>query len=349
MTPLYGDPPGFSVIIPTYQRRDSLLRVLSGLAAQLYPRTLIDVLVVCDGGIDGTAEMIRARPYPFPVRVLEEPNQGPAAARNPGLAQARGPFVLFLDDDVVPTPCLLAEHARAHGNARDLAVIGPLLPPVGLRAPWIRYETQTLEKQYQAMEDGRWAPSPRQFYTGNASVRLEHLRRAGGFDAAFRRAEDVELGFRLQRLGVKFVFHRLAAATHIASRPFAAWLRNAYEYGQADVAMAQLKGESHILESVAREFHWRHPYTRRLVRFGLRHRRIASPLPVVVRLMARLAMATGRSSIAYGLCSGIFNLYYWYGLSDRLGAVQAVEALLASQAGLAASMRSERFPVRVRP
>ena len=335
--PLAFEPPGFSIIIPTYRREDSLERVLAALAVQVYPPALMDVLVICDDSPGGTAAMVRSRKLPFNVRVFEQNHQGPAAARNLGIKHARGPFVLFLDDDVVPTPCLMAEHARAHGEARDLAVIGPLLPPLRQRSPWIRYEAESLEKQYQAMEQGLWDPTPRQFYTGNVSVRLEHLRRVGGFDPAFKRAEDVELAFRLERLGIKFVFQRSAAATHIASRPFKSWLKNAYEYGVADVVMAREKHEGYVLDAMAREVHARHPYTQRLIRLGLRHRRLTGPLPLATRVLSWLALAVNRSDIAYGLCSGVFNLNYWCGVSDRIGGWVAVEELMATHKDVGAA------------
>jgi glycosyltransferase involved in cell wall biosynthesis len=142
------DPPGISVVIPTYQRRTSLERVLDGLKEQVYPASLVEVLVICDGSTDGSAAMVRGRRDPFRARVFEQPNRGPAAARNVALMHAREPFVLFLDDDVVPTPCLVGEHIIAHGDRRDLVVIGPLLPAVGTRSPWIGWESETLRRQY---------------------------------------------------------------------------------------------------------------------------------------------------------------------------------------------------------
>ncbi|HYW23601.1 MAG TPA: glycosyltransferase, partial [Terriglobales bacterium] len=77
--------PAFSIVIPTYQRRASLERVLTALALQEWPPDSLEVLVVSDGGDDGSVEMARALALPFPSRVLEQANQGPAAARNLGV------------------------------------------------------------------------------------------------------------------------------------------------------------------------------------------------------------------------------------------------------------------------
>jgi glycosyltransferase involved in cell wall biosynthesis len=326
----------FTVVIPTYRRRRSLERVLEGLARQRWPAGAMEVIVVSDGADDGSAELVRSFRAPFPTRLLEQANRGPAAARNLGVENARGVFVLFLDDDVVPSPDLVAEHGRAHGAASNRVVIGTMLEPPGQLLPWVRWEARTLADQYQAMLAGSWAPTPWQFYTGNASVRLEHLLRSGGFDPSYRRAEDVELGFRLERLGLEFVFAPEATGTHLAERPYASWLASAYQYGRSDVLFG--KGE----ERSAGEFRHRHPLTRRLVLWGLRHpaaaRGLARPAEIAIRLSDRL----GIPRLSHQLCSAIFNLHYWLGVSDQLQSSDAALRLaaLGSPPGLLSRART---------
>lgn len=318
----------FSVVIPTYQRAASLRRVLTGLMAQQYPAELIEVIVVNDGGTDGSVAMARALHPRFTLRVFEQPHLGPAAARNVGIEHARGPFVLFLDDDVIPSRCLLAEHAIGHGGSSNLALVGPLLPMSIPRSPWSRWEAWTLQQQYAAVETGQWSMTFRQFFTGNASIRLEHLQRVGGFDTRFRRAEDVELGLRLSRQGVRFVFHAAAAVDHIAERRFRAWLRAANEYGRAETIMGTTSEP--LNPWVLREFRRRHPYTRRLVRWGLKHRRAAQVLPPVAFIAAHAALALRRQRDANAICSAIFNLRYWSGVCAGLGGTASAVQLLGA-------------------
>ena len=121
--------PTITVVIPTYRRRASLERVLGGLAKQAWPPERLQVLVISDGWNDSSVEMALALQLPYQLRVFEQANQGPAAARNLGLAQAEGDLILFLDDDVVPCVRLVAEHARSHNATPDLVVIGPMLEP----------------------------------------------------------------------------------------------------------------------------------------------------------------------------------------------------------------------------
>ena len=98
----------FSVVIPTYQRRDVVVSSVRALAAQ-EDAPPFEVVVVVDGSVDGTAEALRALATPFPLSVVEQPNAGRPAACNRGAAAASGELLLFLDDDMEAHPRLLAE------------------------------------------------------------------------------------------------------------------------------------------------------------------------------------------------------------------------------------------------
>lgn len=331
--------PSFSVVIPTYRRRRSLARVLEALARQDYPPDLLEVLVVDDGGDDGSVEMVRALRLPFPIRALEQPNQGPAAARNLGVQHARHRFLLFLDDDVVPSPRLVAEHAAAHCGRSDRVVMGTMLGHGRERTPWVRWEAESLLSQYDAMDAGVFEPTPWQFYTGNASVLREHVLCVGGFDPRYRRAEDVELALRLwRRLGLCFVFNRSAEAVHIAERSHGAWLDSARQYGRNDVLFGVL--EERGLEQLRR----RHPYTRRLVRWGLRHLRLRRLLAPLTAVAATFAYWVGLRRLSRSLCSAIFNLHYWIGVEAALGVQETRRLVEAALAGRE-SQRSPTLPI----
>ncbi|MCK5924044.1 MAG: glycosyltransferase family 2 protein, partial [Methylococcales bacterium] len=159
------------------------------------------------------------------LTAVSQPNAGAAAARNRGVSEAQGEIILFIDDDVVPTPTLIEDHLRHHETASDIVVIGPMLtPPHHSLLPWVAWEQAMLEKQYNAMQAGEWEPTPRQFYTGNSSIARQHLDAAGGFDTEFRRAEDVELAYRLADMGLRFIFDSQAVGYHYAERSFDSWM-----------------------------------------------------------------------------------------------------------------------------
>ena len=126
------DWPSFSIVIPTYQRRDVVSEAVRALAKLDYAGRL-ELIVVVDGSTDGTAEALRGVECPFPVRVIEQPNGGAAHARNRGAAEAGNDVILFLDDDMICDPNLVREHARLYLDGAE-AVIGdtpidPQSPP----------------------------------------------------------------------------------------------------------------------------------------------------------------------------------------------------------------------------
>src|SRR6266487_2852993 len=111
----------FSIVIPTYQRRDVVLSSVHALAAQ-EDGGPFEVIVVVDGSTDGSADALRELETPFPLSVIEQPNRGQAEARNQGVAAARGELLLFLDDDMEAHPRLLAEHDRSHREGADVVL-----------------------------------------------------------------------------------------------------------------------------------------------------------------------------------------------------------------------------------
>ena len=104
-----------SVVIPTCNRADLILRALASVRAQTRPPT--EVLVVDDGSTDATVERVRAA---FPeVTLLEQKNRGVSAARNAGIQKARGTWIALLDSDDEWLPQKLERQLRATENDND--------------------------------------------------------------------------------------------------------------------------------------------------------------------------------------------------------------------------------------
>ena len=320
--------PDVSVILPTYNRLARLRRVLAGLARQSHPLEDVEVIIVSDGSTDGTdaylaglngARVDEAPPHVIPVF---QPNGGVATARNAGLARAAGDLVLFIDDDVVPAPQLLAEHVATHAaQGQGVVVLGPMLtPPEFAMQPWVRWEQAMLVKQYDDMVAGHWAPTARQFYTGNTSLPRRYLVEAGGFDPAFRRAEDVELAYRLADRGLRFVFNPNAVGYHYAERSFRSWLQIPYLYGRNDVIFTRDKGQTWLLPTIWKEYAiHRHKLIRGMTRLCLDRPWLARPTIAGLRLAAAVGDRLGIEQAPRLAYSGIFNLRHYQGIADELG------------------------------
>lgn len=92
-----------SVVIPTYQHADTIAGCLESVLAQSYDH--FEIIVVDDGSTDNTQEVLRA--YRGRVNVVTQKNAGSNPARNRGLEEAKGEFVIFLDADVIMKPEML--------------------------------------------------------------------------------------------------------------------------------------------------------------------------------------------------------------------------------------------------
>ena len=310
-----------SVVIPTYNRLERLNRVISALQKQTFPLEEIEILVVSDGSTDGTDDWLRSLQLPLALIPLIQSNQGVASARNLGLEHASGELVLFLDDDVFPADNLISEHYRSHqASSGSLVVIGPMVTPTDFHmSPWVRWEQDQLARQYREMSAGAWEATARQFYTGNTSLRREHLLASGGFDPQFKRAEDVELAYRLKDMGLRFIFNPKAIGYHYAERSFRSWIGIAYAYGQNDVIFTRQKEQPWLLHAILKEFSSRNLLTRGLTRLCLDR-----PVPRSISLwgMKQSMLAgdiIGSSRLTHFSCSGIFNLQHYQGIADELG------------------------------
>lgn len=243
--------PSLSVVVPTYQRRDSVLRLLASLASQAFPAGRFEVVVAVDGSTDGTAEAVRGFTAPYAVSALEGPNRGRAGACNVGLRAATGKVIILLDDDMEAAPGFLAAHARWHETEARRAVVGAA--PIVSSAhspPFVRYMADGFRARLERMAQPGYRLRFRDAYTGNFSVRRDVLRSVGGFDETFRvyGHEDYELALRLQAAGVELVYSAEALAWQHYEKSFAAFARDGMARGRTAVLFAGKHPE--VVESI---------------------------------------------------------------------------------------------------
>lgn len=211
--------PLFSVIIPTYNRSEILHECLSAVAHQQFAPGQIEVLVCDDGSPDDTPQVVESFFAPFRLKYLRKENGGPAGARNMGLREAVGKYVLFLNDDAILDYRSLAVHAEVHAahTGERLAVLGKFtLLPEYVRSPFgYLLEHTDLLFNYANMQSGS-RYDHNMFYTCNLSLRRELVAEVGGFDEDFHgpAAEDIELGYRLGQLGLSVYYDERSIAWH---------------------------------------------------------------------------------------------------------------------------------------
>jgi GT2 family glycosyltransferase len=212
------DAPAVSIVIPTRNRCGSLRRTLDALRAQTTSSSTMEVLVVLDACTDDTPRILERYEANFRLRTLalDPPHKGPATARNLGARSARGPLLLFLDDDVVPDACLVQAHIDAHRTNPNSVVLGPYLPVMQRGADCFRVLQQTWwNDKFLSLQQYGHRFSYTDVLTGNLSIQTYRFAEVGGFDERFPAAhEDYELGLRLIQAGLRIVVARNATARH---------------------------------------------------------------------------------------------------------------------------------------
>jgi GT2 family glycosyltransferase len=256
-----------------------------------------------------------------PLIVIEQENSGPAAARNAAISAAAGGLIVFIDDDVVPTPAMISAHVEAHDpNGPPAVVIGPMLDPVDHQlSPWVRWEQRMLAKQYRALEGKAYEPTFRQFYTGNASIPKDALDQVGGFDPAYRRAEDIELGLRLGDQGARFVYEPRAIGYHYAIRSFTGWRDIAHIYGRVEVDFADRGKSLNDVDFLLHNYRSRSRAVRLLVWGALGFPRVTDAVAArSASVVQRLDRGRGRWA-GQLILSAVYATDYWSGVAAALG------------------------------
>lgn len=190
--------PTVTVVVPAYNAAATIEDCVRSLLALRYPRERLELLVVDNGSGDRTVGALR--PYGQWITVLHEPRRGPAAARNAGVRRAASEVIAFTDADCVVDPGWLLPLVAALEE-----------PAVGVAGGEIRAlpPANDVERFGETIHDHRLAIealAPPYAITMSWASRRVVLLELGGFDECCRRAEDVELSYRMLQAGYQLVF-----------------------------------------------------------------------------------------------------------------------------------------------
>lgn len=206
-----------SVIIPTFNGRDTITQCLTALLNQDWDGD-IEIIVVDDGSSDGTMESVRSFPG---VSLLRQNNAGPAAARNRGALTARGDVLLFTDDDCQPLPDFVRRMVAP--LQQDVGIVGTKGTYLSRQATLIaRFRQVEYEERYALMKRHRYTDF---IDTYAAAFRKDAFSGVGGFDENVLAAEDADLSFRLAARGERMVFVPEARVYHRHCETLSGYIR----------------------------------------------------------------------------------------------------------------------------
>jgi GT2 family glycosyltransferase len=313
--------PAVSVIIPTYQRRTSVLRLLDALALQDLPAAQFEVIVVVDGSDDGTEEAATQleQHLPYALTVLAHENRGRARTRNRGIEAACGGVLVMLDDDMEPAPSCLSAHLAAHAAAARRCVIGPAPITVEPDAtPSSRYVAWKFNEHLDRLGQPGHEFAIQDFYSGNISVERELLGEVGGFEERFSAYgnEDLELGLRLRRAGIDIVYVPGATARQHHTKTFAALAADARAAGHTAVEFAALHPEA--LPQLRVGGMHNGPYLWRLLRDAMVAADVRTGLVTSALLWLTEALEHRRITRIVVYYRHVFEFFYWTGARAAL-------------------------------
>jgi GT2 family glycosyltransferase len=243
--------PYFSIIIPTRARAKSLAACLEALSNLDYPRDRFEVIVVDDGSEVPPHDVVGSFTDRLDVVLLTQAQAGPAAARNTGVARAKGDFLAFTDDDCASASDWLQCLAARFAQAKDLAVGGRTINalPDDPYATASQLIVDVVYAYYNADPDrARFVAS------NNLAVAKDHLHTVGGFDSSFPlAAEDRDLCDRWLHHGYRITYAPEVLVYHSRHMTFAAFCRQHFNYGRGAFLFQRARvrrGSGHVVKEL---------------------------------------------------------------------------------------------------
>ena len=247
-----------TIIIPTFNREDALIKTLSALANMNCADDCWEAIVVDDGSTSDTQLAVQQwiKHSGAPVRYLRQCNAGPAVARNRGAAEARGRNLIFIDNDIIVPRDFVRLHLDALKANPGSWVMGRIIHPAEMRAtPFGRYRDDVWDSFYSSYPADRISCTTG-MSAANVSMPAEDFHRLGGFDESFTIAssEDWDLGLRARQNGIRILYHPGIVVLHNDwAVSLAQFCKRQMMYSISDVLLWRKYGETSLRAQLVRQ------------------------------------------------------------------------------------------------
>lgn len=230
-----------SLIIPTYNRVNELIRTLKALEEQTLPKQQFEVIIIDDGSTDNTADSVKEfiSSSSLNIKYFYQENQKPAAARNLGIKMSKNDLIVFLGDDTTPDKDFLKAHLNTHNSYNidnKLAVLGYTGWPKEYKVtPFLEFiNGYGSQFGYELIKDGEIV-NYSLFYTSNISLSRKLLDSLDYyFDENFKIAgwEDTDIGYRLQKKGMSILYNCNAKTYHYHKMSIISFCKRQFNIGR---------------------------------------------------------------------------------------------------------------------
>lgn len=215
--------PLVSVIIPTFNRKNKLMRLLDSILESDYPKNKLDIIVVDDACTDGTYDYVKKK-YSNVKIIRNEKEKLISGSRNVGIRNAKGKYIFFIDDDNIIDKITIEELVSLFENRLGVGIIGPTMyffkDPnriwcTGIRRSYLTSLTTILDSN--DLNKGEYSePIESNDFPNAFMVCKEVIKKVGGFNESIFpiHYEEADFGERVRKEGYRIICNPKAKIWH---------------------------------------------------------------------------------------------------------------------------------------
>jgi len=251
-------PPQISIIIPSYNGKDKVIRLLHSLEQQTF--LSFEVIVILDGSTDGSVEAINSIAWNvFPLKIIEQKNNGRASARNTGVIHVTTELLLFFDDDMMPTATCVGEFISFHSKHKNVIALGQIIEPASKEDTEIKkykdYLNTSWNNNLSAYKNKIIPNSIVVLSAANFSISTSLFNRLKGFDETLKDIEDYDFALRARVEKIETFYLDTAIAVHQDYFTFRKYADRSKAYLKNRIFAASLKPDLYFTDPILKHQH----------------------------------------------------------------------------------------------
>lgn len=237
----------YSILIVTYNQKETLGRILNGLARQIKNPKMFEIIVADDCSDDGTESYIKKLRLPIFLKYTRAAeNVGRSIIRNTGFQKTAGKKVIFLDGDIVPGPNFIGSFLACWDRHPGAVILGSWRNP----PEWKDDRLYKYLSSRGRLAVKKEAPIPGKYFTsGNFSIDRSVFEKLAGFDLSFEgwKGEDTDFGLRLEKESIPIWYSPEAVCYHYHKKSLEDMLGEYERYGRTSYRVLLEKHPDHLI------------------------------------------------------------------------------------------------------
>ncbi len=236
-----------SIIVPTYNGANKIPHILEALSQQSIQD--FEIIVVVDGSTDNTQEVLTKIKQSFHnLHIIYQANGGRSVSRNRGVAAAKGDYLFFFDDDMRPTPSVLAQHLAHAEKYPDSILVGTTLEDERILSSDIQYYKSFLSRKWSKEAsnpetEGRQDPKQPFLTAAHCSMPKALFEKLEGFDERLTDSEDFDLAVKAVQAHIPIYFRPDIIAWHDDFITCQSYIKRQREYSKSHLKLRQVAPE----------------------------------------------------------------------------------------------------------